>query len=267
MTSNAQHLPQGSTAQAHHRTHVVEATTRYKDVYDGNVEERTIEGRVYRVRINVPYDEDMGAPWEEHDGHGPVSDWTTRDKRPGEWVLASERGSKRYYDAQEANRIAEQDGWGLTEAHKAELLQRLAKNRVVRRSVGKATVTHRYGGLMQEFHRATETVTVPGRDPNKPLTAGEVRAEAVRRDFEYLRRWANDQWHFVGVVVTLLGDDEDLDGLVATDFHNALWGIADCDPAYAREVADDLIDEVVRAAHNEFLEAEHWAARDVTTDH
>ncbi|WP_396329310.1 hypothetical protein [Burkholderia anthina] len=236
-------------------------------MYDGNVEERTIEGRVYRVRINVPYDEDMGAPWEEHDGHGPVSDWTTRDKRPGEWVLASERGSKRYYDAQEANRIAEQDGWGLTEAHKAELLQRLAKNRVVRRSVGKATVTHRYGGLMQEFHRATETVTVPGRDPNKPLTAGEVRAEAVRRDFEYLRRWANDQWHFVGVVVTLLGDDEDLDGLVATDFHNALWGIADCDPAYAREVADDLIDEVVRAAHNEFLEAEHWAARDVTTDH
>ena len=192
----------------------------------------------------------------------------------GDWKLAARSISAmsdgtrrsarwRYWAA----RIAEQDGWGLTEAHKAELLQRLAKNRVVRRSVGKATVTHRYGGLMQEFHRATETVTVPGRDPNKPLTAGEVRAEAVRRDFEYLRRWANDQWHFVGVVVTLLGDDEDLDGLVATDFHNALWGIADCDPAYAREVADDLIDEVVRAAHNEFLEAEHWAARDVTTDH
>lgn len=267
MTSNAQHLTHSATALAHHRTHVVEATLRHKNVYDGNVEERTIDGRVYRVRINVHFDEDMGAPWEEHDGHGTVSDWTTRDKRPGEWVLSSERGSKRYYDAEEANQIAEADGWGLQEEQKVELLNRLAKPRIVRRAVGKATVEHRHGGLMQAFHRATETVTIPGRDPNKPLTAGEIRAEAVRRDFEYLRAWANDQWHFAGVIVTVLGDDEDEDDQVPTDFHHALWGIADCDPTYAREVADDLIDEAVREAHDEYLEAQHWAARDVPTEH
>lgn len=265
MTSNAQHLPQSATAQAHHRTHVVEATLRHMRVDDGDIEERTIDGRTYRVRISVQFDEDHGAPWEEHDGHGPVSEWTTRDKRPGERVLVSDRGSKRYYDVQEANRIAKADGWGLIDEHKTALLQRLAKPRIVRRAVGKATVTHRYGGLMQEFHRATETVTVPGRDVTKPLTTGEIRAEAVRRDYEHLRGWANDQWHFVGVIVTLLGDDEDQDDLVPTDYGHALWGIEDTDPAYIRSTADELIDEVVRAAHDEFLEAQHWAARDVTT--
>ncbi|WP_239482854.1 hypothetical protein [Paraburkholderia sp. C35] len=267
MTSNAQHLTQSATALAHHRTHVgqAQATLRHNRVDDGDIEEWVIDGRTYRVRINVQDDIDHGAPWEEHDGHGPVSDWTTRDKRPGERVLSSDRGIKRFYDVQEANRIAEQDGWGLTEEHKAALLQRLAKPRVVRRPVGKATVTHRYGGLMQEFHRSTETVTIPGRDPNKPLTSGEIRAEAVRRDFENLRGWANDQWHYVGVIVTLLGEDEDQDDQVATDYGHALWGIEDTDPAYIRTTADELIDDVVREAHNEYLEAQHWAARDVTT--
>lgn len=35
---------------------------------------------------------DQFLPWEEDEGHGPVSDWTTRDKKPGELVLASDRG-------------------------------------------------------------------------------------------------------------------------------------------------------------------------------
>jgi len=265
MTSNAQHFPQASTALAHHRTHVVEQTLRHNRVDDGDIEERTIEGRTYRVRINVQDDTDMGAPWEEHDGHGPVSDWTTREKHPGERLLNSDRGSKRYYDVAEANRIAKRDGWGLTEEHKAALIARLVKPRVVRRPVGKATVTHRFGGLKQDHHRATETVTIPGRDPNKPLTSGEIRAEAVRRDFEHLRGWATDQWHWVGVIVTLLGDDEDMDDLIAVDYTHALWGVEDSDPSYVREVADDLIDNVVRSAHEEHLEASHWAARDVTT--
>lgn len=43
-------------------------------------------GRRYRAEVH--HDSDMGAPWEEHYGHGPVSDWTIRDKRPGELVLS-----------------------------------------------------------------------------------------------------------------------------------------------------------------------------------
>jgi hypothetical protein len=56
--------------------------------------------------------DDIGTPWEWEDGHGPVSEWTMRGKRPGEWVLCTDRhGSKRYYDAKAAQAIALRDGW------------------------------------------------------------------------------------------------------------------------------------------------------------
>lgn len=181
-------------------------------------------GRTYRV--NIEPDEGHGAPWDECDGHGPVSEWTTRDKRPGEWLLRSDRGHKRYYDAQEAMRIALRDGWGLSDAAKAELVQRLARPRVLRRAV--------------------ETVTIPGRDPAKPLTKREIAAEAVRRDFEYLRRWCNDQWSYVGVIVTDVTGADDPDD-VETDYTNALWGVeSDCEE-YIAEVAHELADAIVAA--------------------
>lgn len=63
------------------------------------------------VTATIERDDDMGEPWKEHDGHGPVSDWTSRDKAPGERVLYEDRGSKRYYDWQEAIKIAKRDGW------------------------------------------------------------------------------------------------------------------------------------------------------------
>jgi hypothetical protein len=64
------------------------------------------------IEVRVIPDESMGPPWEEYDGHGPVSEWTTRDKHPGELVLARDRGASRYYDFSEAVKIARRDGWG-----------------------------------------------------------------------------------------------------------------------------------------------------------
>jgi hypothetical protein len=71
----------------------------------------TLKGVDYVAEVH--HDSDMGAPWEEHDGHGPVSDWTTRAKRPGEIVISEDsRGrSRRYYDFAAAVRIAKADGW------------------------------------------------------------------------------------------------------------------------------------------------------------
>ncbi len=63
------------------------------------------------AKIDFLPDSSHGAPWEECDGHGPVSEWTTRDNRPGERVLSSDRRSKRYYDFAEAVKIAKRDGW------------------------------------------------------------------------------------------------------------------------------------------------------------
>jgi len=63
-------------------------------------------------RVEVHHDEAMREPWKSHDFHGVVSEWTRRDKLPGERVLASDRESKRYYNVQESMEIALRDGWG-----------------------------------------------------------------------------------------------------------------------------------------------------------
>ena len=39
----------------------------------------TVQGRDFAVMVEP--DDGMRAPWEEHDGHGIVSEWTSRDKR------------------------------------------------------------------------------------------------------------------------------------------------------------------------------------------
>jgi hypothetical protein len=62
-------------------------------------------------RVTFPSDDMQSPPWELHDGHGPVSEWTTRAKRPGEIILSQDRSSRRYYDFAEAVKIAKRDGW------------------------------------------------------------------------------------------------------------------------------------------------------------
>ncbi len=65
----------------------------------------------HTITLRWFYDEDSGPPWENEDGHGPVSDWTRRDPNPGEIVLSQDHGSYRYYDMREAVKIAKRDGW------------------------------------------------------------------------------------------------------------------------------------------------------------
>ena len=48
----------------------------------------TAEHDGWTFAAEVHRDDSFGAPWLEHDGHGEVTDWTTRDKAPGELVLA-----------------------------------------------------------------------------------------------------------------------------------------------------------------------------------
>jgi hypothetical protein len=146
-----------------------------------------LNGLTFQVE-HVP-DDTHGAPWEECDGHGIVSEWTTRDKKPGERVLCSDRGSKRYYDFEETVKLALKDAWGVKDAQ------------------GK--------------------------------TKRQIAAEAVERDFEFLRGWCNDEWYYVGVIVTLL----DIEG-EATRERESLWGVESCSTDYLDEVAKELAEEI-----------------------
>lgn len=156
-------------------------------LYDGD----TFLHRSRTFRVTFPFDDTCEAPWERGDGHGPVSEWTRRAKRAGERELASDHGHKRFYDVQEAMKIAKRDGWD----------------------------AEPYGG-----------------------SKGEKAARAVEADFEFLRRWCNDQWHYVGCVVALLdGDGEEVES-------TSLWGIESDSREYLDEVARELADELSESA-------------------
>jgi hypothetical protein len=170
------------------------------------------------LRIRFERDGDMGPPWEEHDGHGSVSEWTTRDKRAGERVLHSDRDSKRYYDFADAIRIAKRDGWGLGDAQKAALAARL------------------------------------GRQP----TAKQIRAEAVERDFEYLRAWCADEWQWTCIIVELL----DASGReIACDSLGGVDGAGE----YACGEAASMANALIAVQVEEGEERAHWEARDTVT--
>lgn len=148
-----------------------------------------IGGRTLVFSVEFEQDPDSGAPWD-NDGHGPVTGWETRDKLPGELVLNSDRGSKRFYDFAEACRIARRDGWDAA-----------------------------------PFNDGSETKR-------------QQAAKAARADFEYLRQWCDNQWEYVGVIVTLLDDDGE-----KTDVSDSLWGVetyGDNHHAEARTIADEL---------------------------
>lgn len=130
---------------------------------------KTIEHHGKKYLIEHCTDDGHGAPWQEHDGHGVVSDFLSRDKKPGEVVIFTSRGRKRFYDVQATIAIAKRDGWGLSPV-----------------------------AIFQHAKRL-------GRTP----TPAEVITEAVRLDMEHMRAWCNDQWHWCGIVVTPLTEDGD----------------------------------------------------------
>jgi hypothetical protein len=127
------------------------------------IDDEKFEHKGYKVVIDIHHDEHQGPPWKEHDGHGEVSEWTSRDKRAGELVLVTDRNSKRYYDYAGAIRIANRDGWGLNDEHRYKLWQKL------------------------------------GRTPTKR----EICAASVMFDYEYLRGWCNDEWSWLGYTTTI----------------------------------------------------------------
>ncbi len=70
----------------------------------------TFEHKGYTFRVKV-LDDHNDPPWEQEDGHGPVTDWVRRAKHPSEWLLCSDHGLSRYYNFQEAMQTAKIEGW------------------------------------------------------------------------------------------------------------------------------------------------------------
>lgn len=149
-------------------------------------------GKTYRVEW--VYDRDAGAPWDNSDCHGIVSDWETRDKLPGELILNQNGRSKRFYDFAASVKKARAEGWNTA--------------------------------------------------PYNWKTKGEQAHAAALADFEYLRRWCNDDWHYCGITVTLLDDEGD-----DTDISASLWGVED--DGYCSDHVPIIQDLIVECEHEE----------------
>lgn len=188
-----------------------------------------IEKNGMRFRIHIEDDSDHGAPWEECGGHGVVSDWTTRAKKPGELVLCAGRREKRFYDVAASMVIAKRDGWGMSPS------------------------------LKEEWERKS----------GQPLTAGMIAAAAVDADFEHLLRWFNDDWRYVGVCVEQIDeDDQPLTNKYAHACWGMESDDDEGLKQMANEYIDQIIGEHVRAeaaAIAEEIEVAYWNSRDVVT--
>lgn len=69
----------------------------------------THNGRTFAAKLER--DDFHGAPWDEECGHGDVTGWERRDKRPGEMILSGGRGAKQFYDFAGAVKRAKAEGW------------------------------------------------------------------------------------------------------------------------------------------------------------
>ena len=109
---------------------------------------------------------------------------------------------------------------------------------------------HRYYDFAGTMRKAMKDCW-GGYDKPKDATKKLVAALAVEKDFERMRRFCNDQWNYVGVIVK-----DEMTGQVAS-----LWGIESDSGDYVNEVAYELADEMFPLAS-----ASEAAALELATD-
>lgn len=203
-------------------------------VYPGETIAFSHNGVAYTATIEA--DPDMGAPWSENDGHGVVSDWTTRAKCPGEVIIATDyRGRHLFYDFRESVKIARRAGWGY--------LPHPLEYRVFAPDADGDT---RRGGVA----KCGDVEIVDWNDINTAIravydhyrsleTPRQYAANAAMKDMQYCCNFASGHWEWVGIVVRRDGDCK------CCGESASLWGIESLsDRSYFLETAIELAEEI-----------------------
>lgn len=101
----------------------------------------------------------------------------------------------------------------------------------------------RRGGHVYVFDDACRNARAEGwgtHSAEPGMSARQIAALAAREDYERMRAWCSGDWHYVGVIVTLL----DIEGN-ATDAQQCLWGIESDAGAYLSDTAQELAGECI----------------------
>lgn len=111
------------------------------------------------VRIDYYYDQDAGPPWKENEGQGIIRETSSHyrrpDKRPGEIIIASDRGHYWLYDVQETTKIATRDSWGVS----PDLAKGLTKKQITAAAV-KSDIEYCSGYLNDQWRYVGAVCTV-----------------------------------------------------------------------------------------------------------
>lgn len=200
--------------------------------------DETIQIDGFTLTATTSHDSHTGAPWDEEEGHGAVSDWTHRDKAPGELILSNDGSSKRYYDFAAACRTARADGWG-PHPHRMDI--EIGANGLFRASAhwfkGRELIALKSDWRDEQSAATSEVYEVLRETVGK----GEYAAMAARSDFERLQGWCDDQWNWCGVVVTVEREGVELASA-------SLWGIESDAGDYLVTVANEILDEALGEA-------------------
>lgn len=184
----------------------------------------------FALSLSIEHDDTARQPWRDEDGHGPVTDWERRDKRPGELVLCHDHDSYLFYDFAEACRIALRDGWGfLPWDLKTEEID----------GDWRAMAGPFVSGVHSDINAAIREVYAAHRATFPSARA--YAAGAARADFDRLKAFCDDEWTYIGVVVTASRNGVELG-------RDSLWGIeSDCEE-FILDCASDVAAQAVSAA-------------------
>ena len=209
--------------------------TKWDNVYVGETIEFTHDGIEYIAEICD--DNTLREPWSECDGHGEVTEWTALPKSPGQLVLCEDHQYKRYYDFQGACEIARRDGWGYSPAP-IKTHQSSGNHWYARFGDVTFDKPHGDGGVTGIGPDENSAVRDLYRQHRETMTPREYAARAARADYEYLRKWCNDEWSYVGVVVRRA------DACPCCGETESLWGVESNAGDYLREVAEELAEQL-----------------------
>jgi hypothetical protein len=150
--------------------------------------------------------EGHGAPWEEDDGRGIVTDWLYYPDDPNLRKLGNEGrdGNARYFDVAATRAKAKADGWGLSDEDRAKLPKRATKAQIL-----DAIVEGEYrflnGWCSDEWEYIGVIVSLPGTGIDASLWGIESNAG------DYLQEVARE------LADQIIGDPETQSRLRATE--------------------------------------------------
>ena len=185
-----------------------------------------------RFRVELQFDDDAGPPQAECEGHGVVVEendtWTRYIcTRPNDMEAAA--------DAHGAGEIDDE------ELAAAALMRELTSGRP------------NYDTLWYDVLRTLQLAEKDGwgmdaewHAEHPDATPAQIRMAAVERDFAYLRGWYNDDWCYVGVVVTLLTEPDEDDETEEVDT-TSCWRFESTDTEGQNEYVRDAVEDLLRS--------------------